>query len=274
MVGAMIDQIQHLKVLETENNAQWFHTQLPFLNEHRGLRPGKMHVLLSGSGAGKSTLVRTMMIDFLKNNEGNILIWLSEETEDDFMTNLAYAVRAFGPYIERIKLFSEISDTTKKLLDGKKGKRHELLLQIFSKIKERNYSLVIFDNITTSGLYTQDINIQPDMIRSMKEVVKTLSCPFIVVAHTAKNEHLKKIIFDNDSIKGSNVPTQIAEYTYMINTFSTKTKRETFLAIDKSRTHNIENRFFHLNYNKEIKIYDKITSVDKDMYYEVVKASK
>lgn len=270
----MINQIQHLKVLETENNAQWFNTELPFLNEHKGLRPGKMHVILSSSGAGKSTLIRTIIIDFLKNNEGNILIWLSEETEDDFMTNLAYAVNEFGPYLDRIKLFSEISPTTANLLKNKSGKRHELLLQLFSKIKERDYSLVIFDNITTSGLYTQNINIQPDMIRNMKEIVKTLSCPFVVVAHTAKNEHLKKAMFDNDSIKGSNVPTQIAEYTYAINTLTHKDRRETFLSIDKSRTHNIENRIFHLRYNKNIKIYDAFMPIDKDMFYNAVKASK
>lgn len=252
------------KHLIDENETFVIKTDLQFLREHKGLRPGKMHLFLSSTGAGKSTLMRTIMTDYLLNNNGKILLWLSEETENDFMTMASYSVKNFGLLRTNIKIFSEVDASTEKLINSKKGKRHEILMELFCKLKDRNYGLVIFDNISTSSLYTQDINLQSEIAHKLKTTIKDMACPLIVVSHTAKNEHLKKYLFDDDSIRGSNTPSMIAEYSYFLNNIENNEKRVSILKIGKTRTHSPKNRLFSLEYDHDLKIYSALTAIKQE----------
>ena len=66
-----------------------FSTRLSFLDEHKGLRKCCMHTILGRASGGKSTLVRTVIADLVENNPDiKISLWLSEESEMDYLANL------------------------------------------------------------------------------------------------------------------------------------------------------------------------------------------
>jgi len=233
-------------------------TDLPFLLEHSGLRNSKLHTILSSTGAGKSTLIRTILLDFLKLNEGKVLLWLSEETISDFRTSASY-MSDVEELSGRVVVFSEIdyrNEDDGELLKGL-SKKHNHYLDLFKKKIAEGYSLIIFDNATTSDLYTENIITQVDMANEIKRASSKCPCPIIVVAHTAKNEKIKKLIFDADSIRGSAKITQISEYIYCLQTIQTDTGRKSFLIIEKSRNHAIKNKLYILIYDEEQKIYNK-----------------
>ena len=255
--------------LKIQNEATENQTNLPFLMEHRGLRTGKLHIILSSTGAGKSTLVRTILLDFINNNEGDVLLWLSEETTEDFKTNASY-LSDFHLFNNRLVIRSEV-DPEVSAITNKSSNPQNLLLKTLSDTGVNNFSLIIFDNITTSSIYTDNITTQQEMAAKIKELSQRSNCPFVIVAHTSKNEKTKKLVFDSDSIKGSGKITQVSEYIYCLQTMIIKNERRSFLILEKSRNHGGTGKTYTLNYSSRQKIYEKIKEVPHEEFKILVR---
>lgn len=85
-----------IRVELDKKSFELFKTELLVLKHHKGLRPGRLHVMTAPTGADKSTMVRTFIIDQLANSPGsNILVYLSEETSLEFFTELKRAIDNF-----------------------------------------------------------------------------------------------------------------------------------------------------------------------------------
>jgi len=130
-----------LNKMHEETSHVYIDSDFNFLKCHKGLRPGQMHVLIGTSGSGKSTVVRKIILDSAK--EHKVLLWLSEESRQDFIAALSKNFPK-PDVAKNIKIISEF-DVCKN-----HNASHEQIFTEYEKcVKAINPSVVFFDNITT-----------------------------------------------------------------------------------------------------------------------------
>jgi KaiC/GvpD/RAD55 family RecA-like ATPase len=79
------------ELLENNNKTFFSHSRFKFIEKHKGLRPGLMHVLLGTTGSGKTTLSRSILSDICKRDK--VLFYSTEETKDQFMIQFHFCMR-------------------------------------------------------------------------------------------------------------------------------------------------------------------------------------
>ena len=119
-----------------------YHSQFNFLNSHRGYRPGALHLFLGIAGGGKSTLTRSMLLDLMASpSKPKILLWLSEESYKDYMTELSL-IKTVESW-DNLYIVSELEDNfiVKNVRDKIAYFEHCIV--------DSECDLVFYDNITT-----------------------------------------------------------------------------------------------------------------------------
>jgi archaellum biogenesis ATPase FlaH len=169
-----IDEEQ-IKEYKIKSNTTFFETKLNFLKCHKGIRPNKMHLLIAPTHAGKSTLVRSVLCDFVfRNKDKNVLLILSEETREDFLTEFSNTVPAHD-VLSNIRILSE--------QDWSDANADEIEKNITSHVTYYNIDLVVFDNITTSKLYNdRSVKEQSTVSTWLKNLTKTTT--IFLIAHS------------------------------------------------------------------------------------------
>lgn len=240
-------------------------TNFSFLKEHNGFREGKLHTLLGVSGGGKSTLVRSLLIDLITNNqEKKILIWLSEETVDDFKSELAKANIQKKDLLENVFLASELEVEQKDFM----------FFTLDQCIKENQIDFLIFDNITTSELYlNKSVGDQSRFCSELKQLVQRYQIPCLAVVHTGAQitETLTRLIDQND-IRGSKTLVNISEFFYVLQRFIfSNDKIFPTLRITKHRGQDVDSKIYFLNYTKERRIYISDRKITWENFKEAFK---
>jgi len=235
-------------------------TNLHFLKAHNGLRNQKLHVTLGSPSAGKSTLRSSIIADFIKcNAKKKIYLWLSEESEKDYKTDLSNNPALIKLMESRVMVTSEQDMADELDVDAGAS-------QIIEQVLQSNCDLFIFDNVTTSTFYDdQHVSVQNKFLTDFKSALRYIKCPVLFFAHTGKqigSNHPKLI--EHTDIRGSAKLTNIAEYFYILQPFSVGNHINTSLRIAKSRGHSIKNRYYALEYDSSLRYYhaDKIIGFD------------
>lgn len=184
-------------------------TRFCFLNDHYGLRPGKIHCLLASAGKGKSTLCRSILIDCAK--EIPCVLYATEESKSDLEEQFAIN-KVRQEDVDNIYLMHESLDLPKNL------KRVESWIDKIRKVvQETGAKVFFFDNITSSRLYNNYEN-QTEMVLQLKALAEELEIAIFIVCHTKKgiknNEWFKE-----DDVKGSTQLSITAEFFYAYNMF-------------------------------------------------------
>lgn len=256
-----MDEIERIKRIE-DFNTVFFPSKFNFLNEHKGLRPGEMHMIMSTSGAGKSSLVRSIMIDLAKNNK--ILLWLSEESEKSFYDYVAINGIPNG-HVKNIHLHSEVDDVS---LDD--TGRHGVIKRLQEKINEVRPAVVIFDNITTSQAY-EDLKISEQVatVTTLKRMSNRTGLPFLLIAHTKGEINMfnQGLISGND-IRGTKGVINKLEYLYVFQKLSIANSYFNFIRIEKHRTQPVDKTFFALEYSVKTGGYVQDWAIDFDILKE------
>ncbi|MDH3324047.1 MAG: hypothetical protein OEL89_00250 [Candidatus Peregrinibacteria bacterium] len=240
-----------IKYFKQLSERVYFKSHYNFTNTINGFNKGKTHVFMATEGAGKTTWVKSVLFDTIAANQGvRILIWLSEESIDDFKTDLAIAdVRS--DKLKNVFIVSEQDfdfNTPKKVLDS---------MENF--IKELDVDIVFFDNITTSECYLyENGRYEAESSKRVKKIAKRANIAMIIIAHadslSSKN---RSVLMESSNIRGNKTMSNLAEYFYILQYSMINNVRVTFLRLTKHRPNkNVENYFFRLFYNPKTGIFD------------------
>lgn len=236
-------------------------TALNFLKEHNGLRPKKMHLFLGVPSGGKSTLRNTIIYDFAINNPTKrIFLWLSEETIEDFKSDISRNEKLFKS-IGNLFIFSE-SENLKKFKIRRESRDffEECCLK-------SNADLFIFDNITTSRLYGNTPAEQEDFSNEIKTIIANANLAGIIFAHTSSGiKQGQKSQIQIMDIRGNRNIVSLAEFGYVLQGFNLKGRKYNTITIHKNRGVNIEESRFALDYDASLQIYRQSYILDFDDY--------
>lgn len=243
------------KILKEENETVYYKSQFKFLSSHNGIRPGKIHVLLGVASGGKSTVTRSVQIDALEHyefNRGKCLCWLSEESTDDFKTQLAYT----GYHSDRLKelfLFSELETPQKSEV--------RYLIEL---ILSGKFELIFLDNITTSKLYAGlEPTKQQQVILDIKAACAKTDTAIFIVAHTSTEitANINRLITMND-VRGSRAIVNLAEFWYTLQNFQCGRSIFPTIKQEKSRGQDTDCKLYFLQYIPRAKIYAQDKQLD------------
>ncbi len=246
--------------LKEMNGMQLHNTDLNFLNHHKGLRPGKVHLLIASAGSGKSALMRKVVKDTSKTSR--CLVWLTEEGRAEFSESLMLQDldnRA------NIRIVEEGSFKTKN--------KEELFLE-FKKACALSFDgqgaeVIFYDNITTSAMVPDQItpasNFQIDLVNFINDTL-TSDKPMSlwVVAHTKKEIPQKNYakLLSIEDIRGSQTICNRVQFAYTLQMFSDEGGYNfVFIKTHKQRGYDMDSKYYSLVYNPAIKTYQRDTVV-------------
>lgn len=259
------------EILIEENEQTHFASKLRFLQQHKGIRKGKLHTILGIEGGGKSTLTRTILLDVtasLKKGK-KVAIYLSEETSTDFITALAYSgvFENAQVLVDRMEIYSEQDEHNH--LNTEAQHFEELKYFYF----DESFDVVLIDNMTTATIYAdKHPERQKEIMKRIKNVAQNKEKATILIAHTSKEiKENSNVLITSSHVRGSNQLAMMSEYFYVLQTFNVGSEKFTTLRITKSRAHNSKDRFFKLCYNQRMKLYDDAVILDWQKFKEIYK---
>lgn len=232
--------------LVRKNNETHFSSKFGFLNSHNGLRRGCLHLMLGTTGGGKSTVVRSILRDFIFNKDNetrSASIWLSEETVNNFKTEMSKSVPSHDA-LYRVTVSSELE-------------KHEKGFSFSGLQRTLVPDLIIFDNITTSKFYaSKKPSEQITFATKLKELAIELNCAVILIAHTGAmvSDNMNRLIDPND-IRGTKDVVNLAEVLYILQRFHIGDIYFPTIRIEKARGQEVVSKFYRLNYEKTLFSY-------------------
>jgi len=235
-----------IKSLVAERDKIHIPSRYKHLNQHKGLRPGKLHGLIAPTGAGKSTYVRSILHDVACDlPSGQILVWLSEETIDSFLTEFSPNTSLTDDQMNSIVVMSELE------MSDEARRYPQIFLQDY--LEYNNIKFMIFDNITTSTMFYQEKSIseQGRFVSWVKGLTAKYGMATMLVAHTGAevNKYTNKIINEND-VRGSKTIVNYLEFLYILQQFHIVDKTVQTIRIEKHRGYNVDDKFYVLSYDK------------------------
>ena len=249
--------------LLTKNRQIDFRSNINVFLNHNGIRRGKMHLFIAPTGVGKSTFVRTMVVDFIKNNpKKKMLIWLTEESREDFMEEVANCLPAHEKIKDIVQVITE--QHLDEDSDSKKTKK-----DIEEIVSHFEYDLLVVDNITTSYLYETSPTEQGKVARWLKSLCKNDVAVF-VIAHTGGQiqESSNKLLDEND-IRGSKILCNLTEFLYILQPFFVGNALRQFVITKKHRGQELKSKYIKLEYNKDLRIFQEQNFVEFDVMKKI-----
>lgn len=237
-----------------------FRSNFKFIQSHNGWRKGLVHVLLGTPGGGKSTIARSLLKDMLDNNPKTKLgVWLSEETAKDFKMEM-FRHGTDVDTIEDFIIFSEVDCAD----DKKIGLKNFL---------EQDFDFLIFDNITTSAFYDcVTPGKQVELCSSIKAYASGKNIPALIIAHTSSDisNNFNRQIKSTD-IRGVKTLSNLAEFFFVLQSFSLGESQVQFLNIEKHRSQNPKHKLYRIEYDYETRHYTRDTAVDFESFKDIFK---
>lgn len=250
-----LKQVDLNDVVVQEKNIQ-FKTRFKFLLSHNGIRENKLHTLLAPTHAGKSTIVRSMITDVMTMNpDKRILIWLSEESADDFKQELKKCLPS-SMNTKNIFVFSDI-DYNEQMseMDNKK-----IMCSIENNLFHYDIDLMFIDNITTSKIYNDcTIKEQSKYSTWLKNLTK--ECTVFCIAHTNTNDFNNRLISEND-IRGSKTIVNLSEFLYIMQPININDTLVQYIFIKKHRGQDVGGKFYRLIYDKHLYAFKEDLNVE------------
>lgn len=248
--------------------ARHFPTHMKLLSNHNGLRRNKMHLLVAPTGVGKSTLVRTLLVDFLQNNpEMNVLLWLTEETRDDFVDEFSFALddRTIEIASKRLKVISEQSM-------GMNETRNDVIKYVDEIVEHYDFDLIICDNITTSKLYLSATHTQQEQTASWLKNLCKNDLALFIIAHAGGSvqENTSKLLDEND-IRGNKTLPNLAEFLYILQPMYVGNRLFQFLITKKHRGQQLHSKYIGVKYDKETSTFKESAFISFDEMKEIFK---
>jgi hypothetical protein len=241
-------------------NTTYFHTRFNFIKQHNGLRPNKMHLFVAPTHVGKSTLTHALIDDLIIRNDGmKILLYLTEETLDDFETAISRFV------IDGTK----INENLTVMVEDKSCSDQEIMESIEDRLMHTEYHLLVVDNITTSKLYMdRKVDVQSTAAVWLKGLLTDTT--LFLIAHTASNNYNTELL-DETSIRGSKTISNITEFLYVMQPVRLNDSLQQYIRVVKHRGQEPDNKFFSLAYNSRLRTITEDLPCDFETFKSVFK---
>ena len=251
--------------LRSSNRAISFLSGLSHVSQFDGWQKGKIHSLIAQASGGKSTYIRSIIYDLLKKNPGTLIfLWLSEVSVEDFMRELAQ-LPADVDY-SSLYLHSEVESNDD--MDSPDAMR---ILE--EKVIQSGCEFFIFDNLTTSSIYGEQVLQQGKISTLLKRLVSITGAAFLLVAHTdSKVKQDSKNIIDMNDIRGSRKIVNLSEFFFILQNIQIGNTIKTTLRITKHRGKDVKQRLFYLPYDAETFSYPRDVPLEFDSFKEIKRA--
>ena len=243
-------------------------TRFNFINDHRGMRPGMMHVLMGTTGSGKTTMARAILADLSQGCK--ILYYSSEETAEQFQAQAGYANKINFENISFVHETDALRECSGK--DDIEG----FIKFLNWELDATNSDLLFFDNITTSVFYDQNKRAI-DCATKLRAVMVQKRIPFFVVAHTGSLVR-DGTWFDASNMRGFRSIANTAEYFYCLFRFRAVvggyTQSASFIHVEKSMMHSNAKYIYKLFYDSATRDYTSEQPEDYSKCIEYLKKGK
>jgi hypothetical protein len=252
-----------------ENKTQHYKSDFNFLNEHKGWRPGKIHTVVAPTHSGKSTLTRSLIWDFLINNEyQRVFLWLSEESAEDFKTEMA---KLGLPPECSIRIFI----VSEQDIQGDITKKKMLFAETLNELMP---DIVFFDNVTTSIFYMgQRPEAQGSFANYLKTKCNQEGAPFVIIAHSGSDTGMNKRLIELNHIRGGKDIVNITEFAYVLQRFRVvdpMTNKEIYfptIRLEKHRGYVCDNLLFKLRFNPKTVSFQQDKAIPWSAFKEAFK---
>ena len=252
-----------LEELRKQSEKVYFRSSFCFLNAHRSWRPSRSHLLIAPPGAGKTTLLRTLIADVASNVGKKIAVYLSEETVEDFWTEISYSNMP-QELIDSVYPISE-SDLTDKTARG-------IFLALSEHVDSVGADIIFIDNVTTMKCYGESFKNQSYVTECIKALAIKKRLPVLTVAHTgAQIKESYQGLIDMNDIRGSKDIVNQSEFLYILQPLYIGNTRKTFISIKKHRGQPVKNNLFQLFYFESVKLFAKDEPRNFEEFKEIFK---
>lgn len=230
---------EDLEFINKRLNEQYFESRFQFLDEHKGIRNGYLHLLIGTTGSGKSTLTRSIIEDCAVDHR--VLVWASEESKRDYVRALNSKNRKRN-VMNNITVISELDIPERVKTDV-----HNFMFYFREEIMKHSPEIVFIDNVTTSFMYSDIIGFkgQAQIADKLRSFAADNFLPIFCVAHTKKTI-ADNMLIDISDIRGSSALSNTAAYAYTLQVFKREGNWASVITIQKSRNHQIKNYHFKL----------------------------
>lgn len=228
------------KELRRKRDTIFFPSNLKFFKQHKGLRPGCLHGILAPTTAGKTTLCRTIIEDFILFSNKRVLVWLSEESADSYKTDLLGDRDTLD--FSNLSIFSEVDRL--EMVEN----REDAIRALKYAVDELAPEFLVIDNTTTGGLFGHSWEEHRDSCKALKSLAVDNEIPILFFCHSKKLSFQGTKILENEDVRGFGDIVNLAEYFYILQTFTVEKVKHTTLRITKNRGHDISEPFYKLEY--------------------------
>ena len=234
-------------------------SQFRFLNVYNGYRRGFAHVFLGNTHAGKSTLVRSLLLDAAMREDARILLYLSEESVNDFKTEMAFVGKEVE-FLKRISIYSEQDDEPNQ----------DLLEVMKALVYQVEPNLVFLDNLTTCFQYNNGgPNTQGAISQGLKRMFSGEGIPWVTFLHTAKGANDPRRLVTTDDVRGVQSLVNEAQFCAGVNKIEDPDGVVTsILRILKHRGQTVVDKNYRLNYSTRSRVYTDDNAVNMDRLKE------
>jgi hypothetical protein len=247
-----------VETVEMQKKQHW-PTRFGFLSETKGLRRGYITGILGTTSAGKSTLLKSIVVDTCKVEK--VLVYLSEETGDDYSTGIACVDSNFNG--DNIYFFSE------KIMSREDRQTHfKNAVTGFDFLKDKiirsNCPVVFIDNLTTSAVYkTIGVNAQEHFIAAIGNLAQELNIAIVYLLHTdSRITEGNRNFIEGENVRGNKQAFIGADYFYIMQRFPVGNTFFCFIRIRKHRFSPIKNIYYKLHYENYHYEKDSILSFE------------
>lgn len=244
-----------------------------FLNEHNSWRQGKVHSILGEKGGGKSTFMRSIIVDLLLHeNDADILLWLSEDSREDFLSDFSRVIPSEGfpeGVLDKLDIVSEVDLRAN-------GYTKEQCGECFKNyVIHSGKNFVIYDNLTTSMFYdSKRPDEQSNFAWALKMFAHKYNFVLLCVLHTgAQIRRNHNTLIDDNDVRGMKAIVNISQFFYISQQFEVGTVKYQTLRVTKHRGQDLKNNqaMWLLTYVPQGRIYASDKPVQFERFKEIFK---
>lgn len=227
--------IEEVQPRVSDNNT--ISSEFKFIEAHKGLHKGHVHLLVGRTNKGKSALILEIILENAINGR-TCLLFLSEALKEDIRTQIDMLLRLKKISIEKhIHIRKHINLITEDDFTGNCHDDPEKWINALSRITEEvGAELVFVDNISGIKFGNATPSEQSHFIKYLNKSTQRLNVVMFLAAHQSKNvdEDCELTI---NSVRANQNFTSIPTIVYALNDFCNLDKSKRVVKILKSRIH-------------------------------------